>query len=126
MFSPRSPIMKSNNSNSNSNNKRQLIRPNNLLPWSVEVVSAVPGPVSELLETGPLSGATHKKWACLAFPKGIFYVWQIQNQEAMTGATSSLQSPKEYIKLILPDMIISPEQQDDYEKAEEEKNDKKH
>lgn len=121
MFSPRSPIMKSNNSNSNSNNKRQLIRPNNLLPWSVEVVSAVPGPVSELLETGPLSGATHKKWACLAFPKGIFYVWQIQNQEAMTGATSSLQSPKEYIKLILPDMIISPEQQDDYEKAEEEK-----
>ena len=102
MFSsPRSP----NNSNHNNNNKRQLIRPSNNIPWSVDVVSAVPGPVAEILDTA-LSGATHKKWSCLAFPKGIFYVWQIQQT---SNLEEGLQRPKEYLKLYLPDLVLSEE-----------------
>ena len=85
-----------------SSQKRQLIRPTTHIPWSVDVVSAVPGPVSEILDTA-LSGATHNKWACLAFPKGIIYVWQIQ-QTSNLGET--LQRPKEYVRFVFPDMQL--------------------
>ena len=83
-----------------SSHKRQLIRPTTHIPWQVDVVSAVPGPVSEILDTA-LSGCTHQKWACLAFPKGMVYVWQTQ-QTSNLG--ESLQRPKEYVKFFFPDM----------------------
>jgi hypothetical protein len=91
----------SRSSSSSSSHKRQLIRPTTHIPWTVDVVSAVPGPVSEILDTA-LSGATHNKWACLAFPKGIVYVWQTK-QTSNLG--ESLQRPKEYVKFFFPDMI---------------------
>ena len=90
------------NSGASRSHKRQLIRPTNHIPWNVDVVSAVPGTVSEILETA-LSGATHKKWACLAFPKGIVYVWQ-NSQTSNLG--ESIKRPKEYVKCFFPDMII--------------------
>mmetsp|Transcript_23942 Transcript_23942/g.26724 ORF Transcript_23942/g.26724 Transcript_23942/m.26724 type:complete len:181 (-) Transcript_23942:536-1078(-) len=131
-FSPRSlnnphHNNKNNNNNTNTNNtsnnnKRQLIRPTPLLPWSVDVVSAVPGPVAEILDTA-LSGATHHKWACLAFPHGIFYVWYIPSPGRNSNSSSSccvpvggekdcrqqqrrlLHRPQEYLKVVLPDFL---------------------
>ncbi|VEU39239.1 unnamed protein product [Pseudo-nitzschia multistriata] len=87
---------------SGSHNKRQLIRPTPHIPWSVDVVSAVPGPVVEHLDSA-LAGATHNKWACLVFPRGIVYVWQIQ-QTINLG--EPLQRPREYAKLYLPDLHV--------------------
>lgn len=98
-----SPGGNGNNAASRGGHKRQLIRPTDHIPWSVDVVSAVPGPVAEILDTA-LSGATYKKWACLVFPKGVVYVWQTK-QTSNLG--ESLQRPKEYIKVILPDMQIN-------------------
>jgi len=40
----RERVRKKENSHNSNNNKRQLIRPTNLLPWSVDFVSAVLGP----------------------------------------------------------------------------------
>ena len=90
---------------SKNSHKRQLIRPTTHIPWQVDVVSAVPGPVSEILDTA-LSGATYQKWACLAFPNGIFYVWQTQ-QTSNLG--ESLQRPKEFTKCFFADMQGSEE-----------------
>eukprot|EP00532_Pseudo-nitzschia_australis_P007713 CAMPEP_0168166450 /NCGR_PEP_ID=MMETSP0139_2-20121125/2033_1 /TAXON_ID=44445 /ORGANISM="Pseudo-nitzschia australis, Strain 10249 10 AB" /LENGTH=1139 /DNA_ID=CAMNT_0008083647 /DNA_START=242 /DNA_END=3661 /DNA_ORIENTATION=+ len=95
-------INSSSSSSSHHSNKRQLIRPTSHVPWSVDVVSAVPRPVVDILDT-VLSGATHNKWACLAFPKGIVYVWQIQ-QTSNLG--EPLQRPKEYVKFYLPDLQV--------------------
>jgi len=85
---------------SRGSNKRQLIRPTTHIPWQVDVVSAVPGPVEEILDTS-LAGAMHGKWACLAFQDGIVYVWQSQ-QTSNLG--ESLKSSKEYVKFFFPDI----------------------
>ena len=100
LLSPGGGNSTTSNSNSSSH-KRQLIRPTTHIPWTVDVVSAVPGPVAEILDTA-LSGATYNKWACLAFPKGIVYVWQTM-QTSNLG--ESLQRPKEYVKFFFPDMV---------------------
>eukprot|EP00535_Pseudo-nitzschia_heimii_P005390 CAMPEP_0197180364 /NCGR_PEP_ID=MMETSP1423-20130617/5005_1 /TAXON_ID=476441 /ORGANISM="Pseudo-nitzschia heimii, Strain UNC1101" /LENGTH=1088 /DNA_ID=CAMNT_0042630435 /DNA_START=171 /DNA_END=3437 /DNA_ORIENTATION=- len=92
----------SNSGSGRNSNKRQLIRPTAHIPWSVDVVSAVPGPVFEMLDSA-LAGATHQKWACLVFPKGIVYVWQTQ-QTSNLG--EPLQRPKEFVKLFFPDIQV--------------------
>ena len=92
----------SNSGSSRNSNKRQLIRPTTHIPWSVDVVSAVPGPVFEMLDSA-IAGATHQKWACLVFPKGIVYVWQTQ-QTSNLG--EPLQRPKEFAKFFFPDINV--------------------
>jgi len=105
---PRSPFSPGQQSTSASHNKRQLIRPNSHIPWSVDVVSAVPGPVVEVLGTA-LSGATHNKWSCLVFPGGIVYVWQ---SKQTTNLGEPLQRPREFAKLYLPDLRGNDDRED--------------
>jgi len=100
LLSPTGSVRGTSSSARSTGNKRQLIRPTTHIPWTVDVVSAVPGPVKQILDTA-LSGATHHKWACLAFPNGVVYVWQSQ-QTSNLG--ESLHSSKEYVKFFFPDM----------------------
>jgi hypothetical protein len=117
------------NSNSNSN-KRQLVRPGPHVPWSVDVVSAVPKVLKDkLLDDrvggggggggGPLPdgnensrppppsvvGATLGNWACLAFPNGIVYVWQMRG--ASNLSERHLDIPDEYVRLYFPDLDVT-------------------
>ena len=85
--------------------RRQLIRPSPHIPWSVDVVSAVP---KDLVEKLPLAaaGASCGAWACLALRDGYFRVWQPRTK----SLSEPLEPSKEYVKLYLPDLMCSDEE----------------
>jgi hypothetical protein len=87
--------------NSSAKADRQLIRPSSHIPWSVDVVSAVP---KELVDKLPkaVTGATCPGWSCLGLRDGIFFVWQ---QRPTNLSESFVAPPKEFLKIYLTDLI---------------------
>lgn len=103
LFSPRSPAAAAGGSTASSvdNNKRHLVHPTEHSPWSVDVVSLVPEALKSRLEKA-VAGSIHcGRWACLAFPGGKFYVWQIKTN----NLSEALERPLEIASIFLPDLL---------------------
>lgn len=63
--------------------------------------------LKEKLDGPALSGATHGKWACLAFPTGIVYVWQMH---VASNLSEPLDVPDEHVRLYFPDLEVTEQQ----------------
>jgi hypothetical protein len=84
--------------------RRQLIRPSNHIPWSADVVSAVPKELllEQLDTTGAVVGAICPGWTCLANRQGKIYVWQPRT----TNLSEPLEPPKEVVTIYSPDLVL--------------------
>jgi hypothetical protein len=83
--------------------RRQLVRPSPHMPWSADVVSAVPREVVESLSLAASGAATSASWSCVALedPPGTILAWQ----SVITQLTQSIESPQNYVKLYFPDLV---------------------
>jgi hypothetical protein len=83
-------------------NNRQLISPSAHIPWSVDVISAVPKSVVELLAKGNIAAsASCPGWACLCQQDGFVYVWQ----DTSTLLFNEKMVPAKALKVFFPDLL---------------------
>ena len=78
---------------------RQLIRPSARIPWSVDVVSAVPKDIVGKLGEAT-TGASCHGWCCLGYKDGNFVVWQ----QRPKNLSETLEAPKGYSAIYIPDL----------------------
>jgi hypothetical protein len=107
----------------------QLIKPSAYLPWSVEIVTAVPVSIMRFgedvepkkkkkrmttaLDTAQINaGAVCRGWACLASPKGSVYVWPVgadsYDAESLTASPAKkggIDPPKGCVALFHPSLL---------------------
>jgi len=79
---------------------RTLLRPSAHIPWSIDVVSAVPKRLVEALPRA-VAAASCPGWACLTLGDGLVHVWQ-----TASNASAPLEAPRS-LKISLPDLIQS-------------------
>ena len=80
---------------------RQLIRPSAPIPWSVDVVSAVPKDMLGKLGEA-IAGASCHGWSCLGYRDGNFIVWQ----QRPKNLSETLEPPKGHLTIYIPDLDI--------------------
>ena len=82
--------------------RRQLVRPSTHIPWSVDVVSAVPKKLVDQLDVA-VASASCPGWACLAMKDGFVHVWQ----HKAIALSDTLEPPKDSLKQFFPDLVTN-------------------
>jgi hypothetical protein len=119
-------------SNTDRTSLGQLIKPSAYLPWSVEIITAVPVFImrvgedvepkkkkkrmtTALDEAKINAGAVCRGWACLASPKGSVYVWPVgadsYDAESLTASPAKkggIDPPKGCVALFHPSLSPLP------------------
>ena len=93
--------------------KRQLVRPAKALPWSADIVSAVPRQVVQSLNLASSGATSSGVWSCVVLEDspGTILAWQ----QVMTQLTQTMESPESYGKVYLPDLIPRSSRSNDME-----------
>ena len=72
--------------------RRQLVRPSANIPWSVDVVSAIPKLLVDKFQLGEVtSSASCPGWACMSLRDGMVYIWQHRTVHNMSD---NIEPPK--------------------------------